>query len=379
MRGRWKAGDSNFGPRRSQVRAKRSRVDRPRRRRGRLARKMGLVLLILAAVVAVKAVQNRRDVAVPIRSAAESVAAWRSTVSDSAFHIDDPYAVDGEWYQVQLHTHTRHSLDARWEVADSLLAYANAGYDFVAISDHDKIIHPAEVPPSLIHIPAEENTVSFPFWPLGQHAVILFADEHIRNGSAAARWEAAERAGSLVQIAHPNWTGNLGSGVWEVKHLYAADAFHLMEVFNPHSDTERDVALWHEMLVLRGPARPVWAVAVDDAHDLNLFHSGWTMVKASSRSLEGLKEALLRGSLYPTTGVRAEFGVDGESIYATALDVDEGRVEMRFIDASGRVVYHTSGAGHATYTPTGAEGFIRIEIIDHASRARAWSQPFWLR
>ena len=42
-----------------------------------------------------------------------------------------------------------------------------------------------------------------------------------------------------------------------------------MEVFNPHSAYELDVQIWHEVLVRRGPNAPVWAVAVDDAHDLH--------------------------------------------------------------------------------------------------------------
>ena len=73
---------------------------------------------------------------------------------------------------------------------------------------------PDNVPDGLIAVPAEENTVSFPFWPLGQHVIYLFADDHVKRGSAVERFEQMRARGGIISVAHPHCPGNLGSGRW---------------------------------------------------------------------------------------------------------------------------------------------------------------------
>lgn len=348
---------------------------------GRLARTTGIIIFLLAALIGFKALQNKRDV-VALAPFDDHIAAY-ATIRLPDFRIIDPYDAEGHWYKVQLHTHTDRSIDGRWSVAESLAAYANAGYGFVAITDHDKVTLPESVPDGLLVIPAEENTVSFPFWPLGQHAIHLFASEHVLRGSASERFEAMRSQGGLISIAHPNWPGNLGSGVWEVRHLMAAPQFTLMEIYNSHSDYRLDTQTWHEVVVRRGPDAPVWAVAVDDAHDLELFDGRWTMVKAEEHSLAAIKAALERGSLYPSTGISVSFGVIEGAI--TVAAADDGQVdpnaqyEVVFINVSGDVVHRHQGALPSSYVPNGAEGFVRVEVRSLATGKRAWSQPFWLR
>lgn len=373
-----------------------------------------MFLALVGGIVGVKAWQNRRDV-VDVPPLEQAVAALPRYES---FQILDPYDVPGGWYKVQLHVHTDASIDGRWSVEEALAAYAAAGYDFVAITDHDKVTVPERVPDGLIVIPAEENTIAFPFWPLGQHAIHLFAREHVKKGSAVQRFEAMRTGGGLISIAHPHWPGNLDTGRWEMKHLLAAPQFTLMEISNPYSNTELNTATWHETVLRRGPAAPVWAVAVDDAHDAAGHDRAWVMVRAEGRSLAALREALERGSLYPSTGAAVEFrvgdgqivvepasapiggeeaGHDGQSEPRTG-NRDEGRDEERdegrdkewakewakerftvsFIDASGQIVATHDGPLPAVYSATGAEGFVRIEVVVAASGGRAWSQPFWI-
>src|SRR5690606_16732361 len=108
------------------------------------------------------------------------------------FAIVDPYAVEGEWHKAQLHTHTSRSLDGKWAAEEALLAYAGRGYTFVAISDHETITLVQEPPEGLILVPAEEDNINFPFWPFGQHAVYLFAEERVDEGSARKRFDQAK-------------------------------------------------------------------------------------------------------------------------------------------------------------------------------------------
>ncbi len=340
------------------------------------------LLLALGLLAGFKAVQNRRDVAEvpPLEQALAALAVSVSPGEEPV--IRDPYAVPGQWYKVQLHVHTDQSIDGKWTVAEALAAYAAGGYDFVALTDHDAVTIPGDVPEGLLVIPAEENTVAFPFWPLGHHAVLLFVREHVSRGSARERFDAALAQGAIVSAAHPNWPGNLGSGVWELRHLLAAPQITLMEVRNPHSDPDLDTRIWHEVAVRRGPDAPVWAVAVDDSHHIGQFDHGWTMVKAEAKTLPALREALLRGSLYASTGPQVEFGALGGDIVVapatTPAAAQAAEFDVVFVEASGDVAARITGPLPVRYRPRGDEGFVRVEVVERATGGRAWSQPFWI-
>lgn len=378
------------------------------RGRGRFRRLRRVLLWALLAAFLLGSIQAwlNRPETMDLPPASEVLAGWRDHLNHDltqhpsppagrgpGFAVADPYAFPGTWFKVQLHSHTNHSLDGRWSIAESLAAYREAGYDFVAISDHDRVTRPAESPASPLLIPAEENTLSFPVWPFGHHAIMLFIDEPIRGRGARLRFSRAREAGGLVSIAHPSWIGNLGTGRWEMRHLMVTEDFTLMEVYNPYSDPDADTAIWHEAVLRRGPQTPVWAVAVDDAHDLKNFNKGWTMVKAEARTLEALKQALQRGSLYATTGPAVTFGVDAGAIFTapaetgTVLAAPRGagtsegpseRYEVGYINAAGETVYAWEGDLATRYEPRGDEGFIRVEVVNTRTGKRAWSQPFWL-
>jgi len=53
----------------------------------------------------------------------------------------DPYAVAGQWYKGNLHTHTTQS-DGRLAPEQVVAWYDQNGYDFVAITDHDTFLDP---------------------------------------------------------------------------------------------------------------------------------------------------------------------------------------------------------------------------------------------
>lgn len=292
----------------------------------------------------------------------------------SSFTIDDPYAVPGEWYKVQLHIHTANSTDSSWPVKEALEAYAQAGYDAVAITDHNVVTQAGSPPDSLLVIQGEENTLPSSPYPFGLHAVFLGVDTHVTGWSVGSRFEQVTRNSRLVMLAHPHWPGNLGTGTWELWQALTAPQFQLVEIVNPHSSPTLDEQFWHTLIAYRGPDAPTWATAVDDAHSPADINFGWIMVKAESLSTQAILEALRRGSHYPTTGLTATFGVEEDAIYVTA----QGIIHIEFIDGKGNVVLKTQG-DHARYLPTGSEGFVRLRLSDPVTGSRAWSQPFWLR
>jgi len=171
-------------------------------------------------------------------------------------------------------------------------------------------------------------------------------------------------------IHHPSWNGNLWTGAWPVAVMTALPAPFLVEIWNPHSTSEEDVRRWTAAARAHGPGTLIGATAADDCHVAAQFNRAWVMVKTQAISAAALRAALLGGAFYPSTGVDAEFGADGEGVMVrSAAD------EVRVIDASGRIRATISG-GSARYAPTGDEGFVRVEC--HAGARRAWSQAFWI-
>ena len=75
--------------------------------------------------------------------------------------LDGPaFSPDLPWFCGNLHSHTTES-DGRESPAAVMAHYRRLGYDFLAISDHDLLVHvqPEEVPEGLLMIPALEAGV----------------------------------------------------------------------------------------------------------------------------------------------------------------------------------------------------------------------------
>lgn len=286
-----------------------------------------------------------------------------------SFRVADPYAVPGEYRKAQLHLHTSNSPDVRDKrpIRETLLAYRRAGYSFAVVTDHDRVTDLGPVAdlnaPDFVVVPGEEQTVPVVTWPLGRHFLRL----GVGPGLAEVRG-----------VAHPAWRGNLETGRWALQDLLARDDYQLFEVLNGKSNSELDFWLWHRVLAHRGPAAPVWAIAVDDTDNAHPMDCGWVMVKTAEVTAEALLSALRRGSFYATNGAVADFGAaeapdgGGPVIRAEAAD----GVWIRFRDARGEVVAAFRG-GQGEYRPAGDEGFVRVEVLNRTGYA-AWSQPFFL-
>jgi len=303
------------------------------------------------------------------------VGAGTQLTTPNSFIVSDPYAYPGIYHKAQLHVHTSRSFDGHWSVKEAVQAYHDAGYTYVALTDHDKVTIYRDLDgPEFVTIAGEENTVPWPFWPLGAHMLRLFVGTHGRSGNAQGRIDSARDAGGIAGLAHPSWVGNLQTGQWTVSQMLALTGYQLVEVYNPHSDPQEDTRRWHELIRRLGPSRPVWAIAVDDSHSPELFNHGWIVVKTEGVSQEALKAALQRGSFYATTGVSVDFGAEDNRIMVRVLD--EEPAEIRFIDSTGAAVKQVTGL-FAQYAPSGGEVFIRAEVRSQSQKT-AWSQPFWL-
>jgi len=288
------------------------------------------------------------------------------------FSIKNPYDCEGKYYKAQLHAHTNRS-DGKLDPAELIKSYKEKGYNYLAITDHDKItIDKSFDDENFITIPGEEKTIINPFWPLGRHLNRIFVKNKISNNKLKDVDQILGSEGISI-INHPATISGLGTQRWDIDFLMGLDNIKFIEISNHFSEEKSNLKYWHLLLNKYGPHKPIWALAVDDAHQKGDLGQNCLMVKTKGVSGQALNQSLEQGCFYGTQGPKAEFFVKDNKI---KVDTDR-EYEVRYINSLNEVVKQEK-AQNSFYQVQGNEGFIRIEIIDNNKKQKLWSQPFWL-
>jgi hypothetical protein len=312
------------------------------------------------------------------------------------------------WLKGSTHVHAKPSGDSS-EPIDKVIAWYEAhGYDFIALTDHNRVTEVAgdtsgqiavRAPASglivlagieLTHNPSgcmppgdkskkcriHVNVLGVTARPVGK---LEWAERHSHERIdmyQAALVTAKTLGGSVVQINHPQWYwGMTGDLLGEVAHRGA----QLVEVANvqfgkwnagdvDHPSTE---ALWDAALV---KGATIWGVASDDAHDYEGHHGkypaggGWVVVKAR-RDPQAILAALAAGHFYASTGVvltRAEVDA-GELV----VEAEPGTYTIEWIE-NGKQVDTVKARSARRALPQ--SGYVRA-VVTRDDGKRAWVQP----
>jgi hypothetical protein len=296
----------------------------------------------------------------------------------------------GRFYRGNLHCHSDRS-DGALAPAELVRVYREAGYDFIAITDHfeerygwpvtDTRALRSDDFTTLVAAELSSGDWSDPgaYWVAAIGLPPDFAppppDDHAQAIVRAAA------AGAFVCLLHPG-LNDLRPEV--VDRLPAFEAIHAVEVYTHQSWIYRpDTAIAVPFLdALLADGRRLGLVAGDDAH----FRDGpdafgaWVEVFARDRDPNALLEALEAGTYYAT---------QGPTIDGLTLDDDELRVAC---SPSARVLL-TGPSGlwrrwrwrlgapliaEAVFSISDFRGsFCRVTIVDADGR-RAWSNPIWV-
>ena len=288
------------------------------------------------------------------------------------FSIKNPYDCEGEYYKAQLHSHTNRS-DGKLEPSELIKSYKEKGFNYLAITDHNKItIDKSFDDDNFITIPGEEKTIINPFWPLGRHLNRIFVKDKISKNKLKDVDQILGSKGISI-INHPATISGLGTQRWDIDFLMELENIKFIEISNHFSEEQSNLKYWHLLLNKYGPKKPIWALAVDDAHQKEDLGQNCLMVKTKEISAKALKQALEKGCFYGTQGPKAQFFVEDNKI---KIETDK-EYEIRYINSVNEVV-KKENAQSSFYQVEGTEGFIRIEIIDNDNKQKLWSQPFWL-
>lgn len=291
------------------------------------------------------------------------------------------------WFRGNLHTHSSNS-DGDSPPAVVAAWYRDAGYDFLALTDHDRLTDPSvmkEASGPMLLLPGEEITSG----PVHVNGLGIREPIEPRYGADAAETIALDVAairaqGAVPVLNHPNFRWSVA-----VADLVEAGGLGLFEVYNAspecndggrpgHPSTE---ALWDLVL---SAGRRIHGMATDDAHHYRRWGRAyanpgraWVTVRAERCTVGDLLAALEAGEFYASTGIElAGLVASREEVAIELATLADLHYTTRFIGADGRLLDEVHGPT-ARYRPGRHDGYVRARVED-SDGSVAWIQPVHL-
>jgi hypothetical protein len=300
------------------------------------------------------------------------------------------------WYSGSLHLHTKHS-DGTMDPAAVAAMARDAGFDFIAITDHNNTTHTREpMPPSPLHIAGEEVTTPgghASVWGLTDGAWIDFRVSPRDPGAADAingLVAAAHTGGALFSISHP--VDNCAGCSWEQVIPDSVDAVEIWQ--NEKAPRDAEIAFWDRLL---RTGRHVTAVGVSDWHRLPArVDMAAVRVQADSLTERAVIDGIRRGRVMvmrdaatqpPSATARCGSHVasvgdtlacsstDGLTMKVAAPAFEDGRVD--FIWNAARMTSKPIGGG-ATFSMPASAGYLRAHVYAADGSAVAITNPVYV-
>ncbi|MEZ4866892.1 MAG: CehA/McbA family metallohydrolase [Caldilineaceae bacterium] len=297
-----------------------------------------------------------------------------------------------QWLCGDLQSHTFHS-DAKGSPAQLVAKARAAGFDFLAVTDHNTISHhihlPALADERLILIPSQEVTTYYGH--MNVWGARNWCDFRCKEPEAlTAIIELAHRHGGVCSINHPKE----GGPAWEYGFELPVDTIEVWQGPWPYRNAE-SLALW-DRLLCAGRRWP--AVGGSDYHcpsgeDTNLLRLGQptTWVKVREHSVTGILDALCAGrsciSAHPqgprvamraqtgaaTAGMGETLQTDGAPVtIEVTTEVWRGQGYQLQLVADGQTVFTTAitATEAEIRTPVTAQHYVRAEVVGDAAPAQ---------
>jgi hypothetical protein len=299
--------------------------------------------------------------------------------------MTSPFGLPGRFWRGNLHTHSDRS-DGALSPGEVCRVYRDAGYDFLAVTDHFKDEYgfpltdtrPYRTAGFTTLIGAELHAPRTEFsseWHVIAVGLPLGFAPPAPGESAPQLARRARAAGAFVGMAHP------AASLLTETDAESLDAAHAVEVYNALSAREDRGDSWHLTDVLLNRGRRLTAYAADDAHFQPQDPPGcaaWVQVRAASPDPAALLAALKAGHYYASTGPEVhDVRVEGDTL---GVRCSPARKVMVTGGAPGvRLVEDDGGGLTECSLPVGmfGGGYCRVTVEDAYGR-RAWSNPIHL-
>jgi len=284
----------------------------------------------------------------------------------------NPFESKGRWFRANLHTHTDVS-DGVETAETRVKQYRGAGYDILAITDHEKTSELTKYSTEdflvLCGIEAARPT------PCGKklYNLVYLNIPHyfdIPQGiDINTEIELVKNAGGETVLALPYWSGLNINDMLAVKGYIAIEVYNAVCEWNAKGYSG---VHWDNLL---DEGRIVGGIACDDTHADGPVGGGWTYIKAQELTATCVMQALRMGCFYSSSGPSIEyFGIKDGKIILQCSPV----VEVRFI-GHGRFGQQICAEPGEKITTAEFEideqgKYVRAEIIDERG-GRAWTNP----
>ena len=284
------------------------------------------------------------------------------------------FSSPGRWLKGNLHTHTTNS-DGHLTPAEIGRIYRDAGYDFLAITDHGRFTDPGPVQDAgLVAIPGMECHAGTNAAGELHHVVALGISEAVRvepEHGLQGLIDAIREANGHAVLAHPYWHGCTSADLLEADGWFALEVYNqVCQAFIARGESSET---WDQVL---GAGRQVWGLAVDDCHHAgpDIF-GGWVWVKTDEPTAPGIMQSLLSGRFYASSGPKI-----------LSVERDGDRVRVRCSPAQTIALIGKGSSGHACHAPVGelieeavldwgrARDYVRLVVRDERGRG-AWCNP----
>lgn len=285
------------------------------------------------------------------------------------------YDCSGKWFKGVIHVHTKNSSDDNgMTVVEAISFYAEAGYNFICITDavptlagHSDKMHPLLVLDG-VEIDGKDDHGSY------FHVICIEGVDGITEDTEFMDATKKVRAqGGILVWAHPYVCDNTAAeGI--------RFGFDGIEVFNSISQViwGKGMAAYHwDASLVHQP--DLLGFAADDAHffkDAPAEKGGWIMVNAPGLSREAIMNSIRRGNFYSSRGpIFESISLEqGNRIVARTSPV----VHARLISAGELNKYRGTSDGEPMteihFRLPDDWPYVRLEIED-ANGKVAWSNP----
>ena len=288
----------------------------------------------------------------------------------------------GKWYRGNLHMHTTRS-DGMLEPEQAIKLYREAGYDFLALTDHRKPSQEYQEKDFLLLPGVEWDTgdnQSAPVFHIIGIGMTKPCSVDYKDGVCTDPQkliDAVREAGGLAILAHPAWSVMNPADIEKLSGLAGAEIYNSVSTL-PMNGRRADSSLYFDLWASEGRAIP--CMAADDSHRYQGEETkSWIMVNAQELSSEAICRAIEEKNFYATQGPRFEqitFDQEtGEMTVHCSPDVQSVVFYSNAAWADGRVEQPENG--RVTYVISPLDRYLRVELIDEAGRM-AWSSPVLL-
>ncbi len=285
-------------------------------------------------------------------------------------HID---AQGKRWYKGNLHMHTAES-DGRRSKEDAYRLYREAGYDFVARTDHWKPSE-QECQDGLLVLSGCEYNVGYDVRRGVYHILSIGATSDpmlTRQNTPQEIVDAIHRCDGMAVLAHPAWSLNTPEQIFAVK------GFDFTEIFNSVSDLPKNARPYSgevlDMVAARGLYLPL--LATDDTHYFEPYDlcRSYVMVQAEECTRDALLEALRAGRFYASQGPQLYTHAEDGVLYVDCSPVEQIVYYTGYIWNAHRSDIGTD-LTRGEFTMSTNDLFVRVEVRDSEGRY-AWS-PYY--